>query len=404
MNTSYKITTALLVSLLIMFSCQKKPTDYRSFLNGEERIYPGIVANAKALPGNGRLMLTWSPNPDPSVTKYVIYYNNNADSLVVNATSHNPLDTVKAVINNLAEYAYAFFIYSYDAAGNRSVTTEINNARVYGAIYQAALHNRLPNGDNPYIVNDDGSVVLNFTTPDTINITTLIKYTNAAGQPSTANLAPDASSITLPSYKSGEPVVYQSSYIPLKGAIDTFKVSRFDTMPDIFKIVQADKSLFMEMRLPGDPGYYNEAPLRSLWNGTVGPQDWPNVYHVDGSQPMPLEFSFDMGATYPLTSFEETGRTCCHNPDRFEVWGIADTTGAIQTLPSQNAGWKDETIAKGWSLLADVTRTDDGNATMKFNTDPAAPPVRFIRVRVFHVTSGSNTDMNIAEMTFFYKK
>ncbi|MCH5719275.1 DUF4998 domain-containing protein [Niabella hibiscisoli] len=49
-------------------------------MNGEEVIYTGIVTNLKANPGNERVQLTWNPSSDPSITKYVIYYNSRRDS------------------------------------------------------------------------------------------------------------------------------------------------------------------------------------------------------------------------------------------------------------------------------------------------------------------------------------
>ena len=69
----------------------------------------------------------------------MVYWNNYADSLTVPATAHNPADTLKCLINNLQEYTYTFFIYSFDSVGNKSISTEVDNARVYGSIYQGSL-------------------------------------------------------------------------------------------------------------------------------------------------------------------------------------------------------------------------------------------------------------------------
>jgi hypothetical protein len=109
-----------------------------------------------------------------------------------------------------------------------------------------------------------------------------------------------------------------------------------------------------------------------------------------------------MGQLYnELTHVEITGRNCCNNPDHFEVWGIADITNAATTLPGNDAGWKDEAIAKGWILLQDVTRTDDGIAPFKINLRAGIPPVRYIRIRVLHVTSGDSNYSNISELSFW---
>jgi hypothetical protein len=109
-----------------------------------------------------------------------------------------------------------------------------------------------------------------------------------------------------------------------------------------------------------------------------------------------------MGQLYnELTHVEITGRNCCNNPDHFEVWGIADITNAATTLPGNDAGWKDEAIAKGWTLLQDVTRTDDGIAPFKVNLKADIPAVRYIRIRVLHVTSGDGNYSNISELSFW---
>src|SRR5216684_1504254 len=156
MKNYYRNSWILLACFITVWGCSKKPTDYRSFLNNSEIVYPGKIAIPQAFPGNGRLMLTWHPSSDPSISKYVVLWNNGADSLVLTATSNNTADTVKCIINNLSEYAYTFFVYSYDKDGNRSVVTEIDNAQVYGSIYRSGLHNRAQDASQPAILNADG--------------------------------------------------------------------------------------------------------------------------------------------------------------------------------------------------------------------------------------------------------
>jgi len=409
MNRNIYIRTTIKVLLITLFtglSCSKKATDYRAFLAGGERVYPGTISGQTSYPGNGRLELLWNPSPDPSVSKYVVYWNNNADSTVIRATSHNPSDTVKTIISKLAEYNYSFTVNSYDSSGNKSVTTTINNAKVYGSIYMRTLHNRLPNPSSPYVVNADNSVTLHFGTPDTINIGTNIKYTNAAGVASQAMLAPNASSITLPSYLYGAPVLYQSSYIPTQHAIDTFYTPAPDTFPPIFRLVQCNKSLFREMTLYGDDGVYQSSTSVSmLWNGSTTPQGYPNIYHSATSLNLPIALSFDMGAVYNnLAVIEEIGRNCCHNPDHFEVWGIADTTGAVPNVTTEDPGWKGQMQSLGWTLLTEAFRSDDGSAPMKFNFISNPPPVRFIRFRVIHNANNVPNATNMTQLTFWNKQ
>ena len=91
----------LLACFLSMWGCSKKPTDYRSFLNNTEIVYPGRVSNPQILPGNGRLMIIWRPSPDPSITRYVVTWNGGGDSVTLPATAHSTSDTVRCVVNHL---------------------------------------------------------------------------------------------------------------------------------------------------------------------------------------------------------------------------------------------------------------------------------------------------------------
>lgn len=396
---------------VIMYSCQKDnhATDFRNFLDGHEIVYTGAAGPAVIQPGNLRVALKWKASSDPSITKYVVYWNNRADSQIVNINTRT--DSVRTVIKGLAEYTYSFTIYSYDAKGNKSIPTEVNNVKVYGPVYTSKLLNRGYDAANPYVLNEDGSLVLNFITPDTININTVIKYTNGAGAASTATLLPNVKTITLPSYKLASPIQYQSSYIPERGAIDTFTVADYDTFPRVYSFVQCDKSLFRENPLPNDVGTYEgQTSVSKLWDGTIEPQNYPNIFHSDGSQRLPHHITFDLGKVYDnLGRIEETGRyegsnDRYHNPLDFQVWGIADITNAATTLSSSDPGWEAEAKSKGWVLLKECLRSDDGQAPMKFDLISNPPPVRYIRIRVMKVYSGDSNYSNMSELTFWNKQ
>jgi hypothetical protein len=253
-------------------------------------------------------------------------------------------------------------------------------------------------------VSDNGNIRLNFLSRDTsvVNVGTDIKYTNRDGVEVVKQLKPDSLGITLTDYKSGAPVQFRSGYVPDKNSIDTFYVSNYGTFPTITGIAQCNKALFRENRLDGDAGTYEgQTSVSKLWDGSNGPQGYPNIFHSDGDHGMPHTITFDMGKVYKkLTSIEEIGRNCCNNPDQFEIWGIADISGAATSLSPHDGGWSAEMVSKGWTLLKDVKRTDDGQQAQKYDFG-TVPPVRYIRVRMKHVTTGDGNYSNMSEMTFW---
>lgn len=404
--------SVILVVVAGFISCQKRDTEFRDFLKGKELVYPGVVQNPHYKPGNLRAELLWNPSPDPSIVKYVIIWNNKADSLVFNSSDHNPADTLRVIVPNLSEYSYSFTVYSLDASGNRSVPLDVNNVKVYGPSYQAGLVNRSYNVTNPYAVNAAGDVTLYFYHIDTAsetfsfahNISTTLRYTDKNGNPATKELHRD-SVITLTDFKPGSALDYQSTYVPVIGAIDTFATTSFTKFPQIIISAPCDKSLFAKVKLPYDMNpYEGDTDEDRLWDGSVGPQGYPDIFHSDGASPLPQTLTFDMGKIYPngLTQIEETGRNCCHNPNDFEVWGIADITNAATTVPSNDPNWTANAIQKGWTLLGEFTRSDDGSAAMKFTLTNTTTPVRYIRIRVKHNADNEGSYTNMSEITMFY--
>jgi hypothetical protein len=404
MRIYYNTCWILLTCFLAAGGCSKKPTDYRSFLNNTEVTYPGRVGSPQVLPGYGRLMLIWHPSPDPSIVRYVVTWNGAADSVVLQATTHNTGDTVKCIINHLSEYAYTFFIYSYDGEGNRSVVTEIDNAQVYGDIYRNGLHNRLQDVSKPALLNPNGAVTMYFLSPlDTINVTTRVKYVNTSGDTALAYLGANSETIDLPDFKAGTKILYQSSFIPSRNAIDTFYTAAYDSVPYVY--VLCDKSLFTTVHLPNDLNQYDgDTYLARIWDGNLQPRDYPNLFHSSGSPGTPGTITFDMHKAYNnISRFEESGRNCCHNPLDFEIWGIADTTGAITSLKPDDGGWAGDMTAKGWSLIKEVIRTDDGAAPYDVDINNSPIAVRFVIIRI-KTTATQSGYANISQVTFWDKQ
>ncbi|OQP61947.1 hypothetical protein A3860_30095 [Niastella vici] len=393
----------------VLASCSRKADQFKDFLNNQEIKYPGAITKTFTRSGNLRLGVGWSPSPDPSVTKYKVYWNNYADSTEVTAVTHSPSDTLFTIIKPLQEYTYSFFVYSYDEKGNRSIPTEIQNARVYGQTYRQSLMNRPIDLTDPYkLLNDAGNQLeLHFLTPDSTNTITYVRYTNTSNVQKQVSLLPAQNTLTLTDFKYGTKVAYQSNYTPGSTALDTFSTTIVDTFPKIeFGIVKCNKALFQIVNMPYDvQPYMSGTEVSKLWDGSVGPQGWPNVWHSDGNSALPHHFTFDMGVAYDsLRTMEVTGRNCCHNPVDYEVWGIADITNAATTVPGNDPNWKTNALAKGWILLKDVSRSDDGTGPYTIDFGTNTPTIRYIRIRVKRVWSGDNYYSNMSELTPAFKK
>jgi len=281
MKVHIKNIIGVLLLAIAISGCSKQDENYKKLLKGGEIIYPGVIDNQNFRAGYLRTMLVWNPSPDPKIVKYKIYWNNKQDSLIVAATDHTPADTVKVLIPNLIEGTYSFVVYSIDDEGNVSIPLNINNVRVFGAVYESALFNRGYNADTPYMVNIlTGTVKLLFNKPDSINIKTLITYTDNGGRTNTVLLRPDSNSITLQNFKFGSTVTYQSTYIPLKGAIDTFTVANITTYPAISRAGDVT-ALFIQNA--GYPFYRSDTQHSDKWGYPLNWSENQNVLNQDGN-------------------------------------------------------------------------------------------------------------------------
>jgi hypothetical protein len=268
---------------------------------------------------------------------------------------------------------------------------------VYGPRYQASLLNRAVK-----TVNYSGNsqiLTVEWSEPDTINLGTQIWYTDASGV--AQNIKLDASQNTTSfTWQVGSKIYYQSQYIPTSQAIDHFTALKKDSITVTY--VPVPKTAWKKIDLPNDiaANAYGTS-LSWIWDGKPG--GYPEIYHSSGGT-LPHHFTIDLGALYPLNKVEETGRIdcACHNVTKFEVWGISDTTGAATMLPADNAGWKQESLNKGWILLKEVERSDNGLAPFATNFTDGLPPVRYIRIRVLATLDG-DVESHMSELSFWYQ-
>src|SRR5215204_1803323 len=96
----------MLPAVMVVLANCKKWDDYKKYTAESEKTYPEAISNVSTYPGNGRIMLAWKQGIDTRVKTYIISWNNNTDSIVVDASAYKPGDTVKKIITNLPETNY----------------------------------------------------------------------------------------------------------------------------------------------------------------------------------------------------------------------------------------------------------------------------------------------------------
>lgn len=225
MKKEFKINTKFLLAVLVvtatLLSCSKWD-DYKKYTEGGEIIYSGKLDSVKAFSGKKRVRITGLLNADPKIKTIKIFWNNNLDSVVYDAATslvNGLFDQTFPVVEGIA----SFTIYTYDAAGNRSVPV-YTSATIYGDRYQSTLQNRLisnaqmqTNGSAKIDwadVNAKAGVVgmqVKFVTTALSNRDTIIRSTSPTGLSS-----------VLPSYKPDAKFQYRTLYKPDSTSIDTF--------------------------------------------------------------------------------------------------------------------------------------------------------------------------------------
>lgn len=211
------IYTSLLLAAGMVAACNKADEDYKDFVPGGEKIYPGKATELTASPGKNRILLEWLLTTDPRIVKCRIYWNRGTDSMDVNVQRTDGVDTINAVLNNMPEGPYLFEVYTYNAQGNQSIKTEVNGD-VYGDFYESNLLNRTLKKAG--IVN--GAVKLEWDEADPRSPGVRLTFTGEDGAPYDI-LVPSEETVTvldvLPQTGTLE---FKTLYLPAANAIDTF--------------------------------------------------------------------------------------------------------------------------------------------------------------------------------------
>lgn len=223
----YNIINLFLLLGLVFASCTDMNDVSKAFLTPESR-YSGSPDTIKILSGNQRLFLNFRLT-DASVNKMKIYWNNKSDSIVMDVNMDVSPKTFNVEVDNLAEGAYSFEVYTFDGKGNNSIVSRATG-KVYGSAYAASL---LDTPIKAYLASGETTKVeAKWGSPDLSALGMELYYTNTAGEevfvysqvPKLETEIFEKETI-LENYKSGTKLRYRTLYLPEENAVDTFFTS-----------------------------------------------------------------------------------------------------------------------------------------------------------------------------------
>lgn len=234
-KTTYKLFILILATIL--GACSKMDSFHEEWADNKEVIYAPKPDSIFYSAGNQRAEIGFIFNTAHRVDKCGIFWNEGTDSAFITVSSANDTTIVKTILDSMEEKSYAFQIYTYDFAGNKSVKTE-KFGSVYGEKYRKSLKNRIPE----IVAYEDGSAKLKWISVIAESINSEIEYINSLDDTISLVIPRDSTVTLLDDYKLGSDLKVKTSHIPEINCIDTFltdyntysqdtAISKFDNLP-----------------------------------------------------------------------------------------------------------------------------------------------------------------------------
>lgn len=289
----------LLVPLIVagIYSCKDMMDIHQKYIKDGEIVYLTKMDSVVLYPGKNRIQISGYLANAYNVNTVLVYWNNRADSMIVDYSMTKDMDSLNLVIPNLVEKSYIFDIYTFNNEGNRSIKVSVAGT-AYGDIYRERLFPRTNNG-----FDFDGKQLKTlWLTADALERGTQIRYTTESSGIKTIFLSPDSSQIALPDRKNGTPFSFRSVYVPEKASIDTF-LTAWTTLPVAYD-AKVNKT---EWKIAG---FSTQEPAEGAPNGlaTAAIDDKLNTFwHTQwsgGNPGYPHWFIVDMGKEVTISSIE----------------------------------------------------------------------------------------------------
>ncbi len=215
-----RLTLTVLALAAVIFSACTKSDEYKKFTQGGEISYTGKLDSINIKSGNNRVFIQGLFLADPKVTLCKIFWNNKADSVVIPVKKKYATDTLKYFVEKVTEGVQNFVIYTYDAAGNKSIPV-YKTGRSYGARYQASLFNR---PIESAFTDASGATKITWLGMDRLTgvFATEIEYTALSNVVKKIRTKIDDNTTSIADIKPGTGIRYRTLFLPDTISIDTF--------------------------------------------------------------------------------------------------------------------------------------------------------------------------------------
>ena len=206
-----KIVTILMFAAALV-SCGKQDTVYKPFVKEGGYIYPAKPIELKATSGYQRILLEWDAPMDPSIRTTKLFWDNYSDSLVFSTSDYQD-GSIQVWVTDLDDRSYTFDVVNYDAAGNKSLATEITTTP-FGESWLLSHAER--SFMRATMDGDDAVVTMSKSTDEMV--ATKFRYKMADGTVTESEyLLPGNVEIRLPQALKGKRVEYKSAFLPVNG-------------------------------------------------------------------------------------------------------------------------------------------------------------------------------------------
>lgn len=387
--------------MLWVAACDDMNSIHQKYYDWGEDIYTGVVDSLKAFAGYEKVKFSWELNADPRITKTVVFWNQRADSVVINVNrSQSGRLQLEHELQQMAEGSYIFEFITRDNEGHFSLPTEIV-VEIYGETYVQALRNRWISS---IAHQEDGSMLLKWDPISSVEMQYVTVTYEVDGVEQSIRVENNDNTTILTGLDTGDKIRISTTYLPEDAWEELHSPYTEYTMPAFER--EINKARFSILVLAGDnTSVNNSRDLSKIWDGkTANPDILHTVENAAGFN-FPHHFTFDMGVSAKLSRFRIWGRTevgafTGHSPKQFEIWG----TNELKVDPTNNGYWTTDSWKADWQQIGDHEITKGGAtdwaAGWEYEVNEALSQVRYIRLIIKSNWQGSNC-INIGEITLW---